>query len=172
MPIYLLISVVAEKYLLFKIVYGTVVKLCKISILKKQSVDSNGKTMNRILKRAILPALVATSLVGANIAAVKPASADQRLIHDIGVGAGGGAAAGLVTNRRHTWRNAVNGAAAGAAVHAVNHGGRHKSRNVARDAAVGAAAGTAAGLLTDRKHTWRNAVNGAAAGTAVNVLGR
>ena len=124
--------------------------------------------MNRILKRALLPGLVATSLVGVNIAALRPAFADPSLIHDVGVGAGGGAAAGLVTNRRHTWRNAVNGAAAGAAVHAV---GRHKKRNVARDAAVGAAAATAAGLITDRKHTWRNAVNGAAAGTAVNVLG-
>ncbi|MBR8832769.1 MAG: hypothetical protein DSM106950_01675 [Stigonema ocellatum SAG 48.90 = DSM 106950] len=128
--------------------------------------------MHPILKRTLLPSLMAMSLVGGNLVSVQPASAKHRLIKDAGVGAAAGTVTGTVTSRHHTAANAVNGAAAGAAVNAVNHGGRHRSRHLARDTAVGAAAGTVAGVITNRRHPLSNAINGGAAGAATNLLGR
>ncbi len=128
--------------------------------------------MHPILKRTLLPSLVAMSLVGGNLVSVKPASANHRIIKDAGVGAAAGTVTGTITSPHHTVGNAINGAAAGAAVNAVNHGGRHKSRHLVRDTAVGAAAGTVTGLITNRHHPLSNAINGGSAGAATNLLGR
>ncbi|MBD0389517.1 MAG: hypothetical protein ICV54_24195, partial [Nostoc sp. C3-bin3] len=73
--------------------------------------------MNRILKRTLLPSLMAASLAGGTLVPAKPASAD--ILRDIGVGAGAGVVSGAVRGRGSVLNNAVKGAAAGAAVNAV-----------------------------------------------------
>ncbi len=128
--------------------------------------------MNKILKSALLPGLVATGLFGINLAFVRPASAGSHQIRDIGIGAGASAVTGEITGHHHAAKNAINGAAAGAAVHALDHGNCHsRGRHVVRDIGVGAGASTVAGLITNRHHTLSNAVNGAVAGGAVNLAG-
>ncbi len=128
--------------------------------------------MNRIFKSALLPSLVATSLVGVNLVSMKPVAAGDHQIRDIGIGAGASTVTGEITGHHHAAKNAINGAAAGAAVHALDHGNCHRrGGHLVRDVGVGAGASTVAGLITNRHHTLSNAVNGAVAGGAVNLAG-
>ena len=60
------------------------------------------------IKKAILPSLMATSLFGATLLPAQQASADDRVLRDIGVGAAAGAAAGLITGQGSFLGNAVN----------------------------------------------------------------
>jgi hypothetical protein len=128
--------------------------------------------MNRILKRTLLPGLMATSLVGVSLVSVKPAQADDNLVRDIGIGAGASVVTGAITGNHSTLNNAINGAAAGAAVNGTNRAFRSGTghRNLARDAGVGAAASTVTGEITGNHHPIRNAVGGAAAGGLINLL--
>ncbi len=128
--------------------------------------------MNLTLKRAFMPGVVATSLVGATLLPVKPASADQNVWRDIGIGAATGVVSSVVT-KHNVVHNVVNGAAAGAAVNQSRDLLTQKGKrpNVLGDAAVGAAASTVTGQVTGgRRHTLRNAANGAAVGTVINIL--
>ena len=128
--------------------------------------------MNRIFKSALLPSLVATSLVGVNLVSMKPVAAGDNQIRDIGIGAGASTVTGEITGHHHAAKNAINGAAAGAAVHALDHGNCHRrGGHLVREIGVGAGASTVAGLITNRHHTLSNAVNGAVAGGAVNLAG-
>ena len=129
--------------------------------------------MNRILKRTILPGLMAASLAGGTLVPAKPASAD--MLTDIGIGAGAGVVSGAVRGRGSVLNNAIKGAAAGAAVNAV-HGTRRQPKNrrvgnLGQDVGVGAAASTVTGIiLNGTKDTLGDATDGAAAGAAINVL--
>lgn len=130
--------------------------------------------MNRILKRILLPNLLATSLIGVSLVPGAPASADDKILRDVGIGAAAGAVTGIITNDNSPVTNAVNGAAAGAAVNAANGArsrrARARGRNCLQDVAVGAAGGTVAGAITNRRRTGSNAINGAAAGGAICLL--
>ncbi|MDJ0617676.1 MAG: hypothetical protein QNJ63_13195 [Calothrix sp. MO_192.B10] len=121
--------------------------------------------MNKILKKRLLPSLIATGLIGATFIPAKPASAD-RLLKDVVTGAGVGAVSGVVTKKGSTVDNAINGAVAGAAVNAANRG---KKPSLVRDAAVGAAASTVSGVITrKRKRPVQDAVSGAVTGILIN----
>ncbi|MBD2356824.1 hypothetical protein H6G41_19700 [Tolypothrix sp. FACHB-123] len=130
--------------------------------------------MNPILKRTILPGLMAASLAGGTLIPAEPASAD--MLRDIGIGAGTGVVSGAVRGRGRVVNNAVKGAAAGAAVNAV-HGTRRRAKNrrvgnLGQDMAVGAAASTVTGIILNggTRDSLGDAVDGAAAGAAINVL--
>ncbi|MBD2203199.1 hypothetical protein H6G33_17345 [Calothrix sp. FACHB-1219] len=129
--------------------------------------------MNPILKRTILPGLMAASLAGGTLVPAQPASAD--ILKDIGIGAGAGVVSGAVRGRGSVVNNAIKGAAAGAAVNAV-HGTRRQARNrrvgnLGQDMGVGAAASTVTGIiLHGTKDTLGDAVDGAAAGAAINGI--
>lgn len=128
--------------------------------------------MNKILKRAFMPSLLAASLAGVTLVPAQPASADKKIIEDIGIGAGAGVVSGAVRGRGNVLNNALKGAAAGAAVNAAN-GARSnpKNRNLGQDAGVGAAASTVTGTITrPGKDTLGDAVDGAVAGTAIHIL--
>ncbi len=129
--------------------------------------------MNQILKHTLLPTLVATSLVSVNLMSVKPASAEDKWIRDIGIGAATGVVTGAVLGHGSTLGNVVNGAASGAAVHAASGGHNyHTGGDILRDAGVGTAAGVVSGAVTNGgHHTLTNAVEGAATGAAINILG-
>jgi hypothetical protein len=128
--------------------------------------------MNRILKHTLLPTLVATGLVGVNLVAAKPASANDQWIRDVGIGAATGLVTGAVTHDGSTISNVINGAGAGAAVHAASDGRNyHKSGDLLRDVGVGAAAGTVSGAITNHHHPVNNVINGAATGALINILG-
>ncbi len=126
--------------------------------------------MNRTQKRLLLPSLVATSLLSATLFSVKPASANDHLLRDIGVGAGASVVTGTISGHHSVINNAINGAAAGAAVHGTSRA--LHSRNLARDAGVGAATSTVTGEITGSHHPLHNALSGAAAGAAIALLGR
>ena len=127
--------------------------------------------MNKFLKRAFLPSLLATGIFSATFIPAKPAAADEDLLKDAGIGAAAGALTGIITNNDSVLTNAVNGAAAGAAVNAANSGRRNKrNRNIIQDVGVGAAGGTVAGEITNRRGTVSNTINGAAAGAAIHIL--
>jgi hypothetical protein len=126
--------------------------------------------MNRNLKRTLIPGLMATGLVGSAFLSVKPAFARDRILRDIGIGAGAGAATSIITG--HPLSSAVNGAAAGAGVYGTNKAfGSHAGhRDLARNAGAGAASSLVTGAVTGQHHPLNNAINGAAAGTAINLL--
>ncbi|MBR8838645.1 MAG: hypothetical protein DSM106950_32750 [Stigonema ocellatum SAG 48.90 = DSM 106950] len=130
--------------------------------------------MNQILKHTLLPTLVATTLASINLMSLKPASANDNWIKDIGIGAATGVVTGAITGHNSGIHNAVNGAAAGAAVHAVNGSSKtyHRSGDLLRDAGVGAAAGTVTGAVTGSHHPVSNAIGGAATGALINILDR
>ena len=130
--------------------------------------------MNRILKHTLLPTLVATSLAGVNLMSVKPASANDNWIKDVGIGAATGVVTGAITGHNSAVHNVVNGAAAGAAVHAVNGSRKtyHRSGDLLRDTAVGAGASTVTGAVTGSRHPINNAIGGAATGALINILDR
>ncbi|WP_341525870.1 hypothetical protein WKK05_25300 [Nostoc sp. UHCC 0302] len=130
--------------------------------------------MNRILKRALLPGLMAASLASATLVPAKPAAADDRILEDIGIGAATGVVTGVVTGNTNVLRNAVKGGAAGAAVNGVN-GTRsryhQKHRNAAQDVGVGAAASTITGAATrGGRVTANDAITGAAVGGAIHLI--
>ena len=114
--------------------------------------------MNLSLRRALMPSVLATNLVGATFLPAKPASADQNFLRDIGIGAATGVVSGVVT-RHSVLPNAINGATAGAAVNQSRDLLTRKGQrpNLLKDAAVGAATGTVAGQVVNRHHTVRNA---------------
>lgn len=119
-----------------------------------------------------LSGLFAASFIGATLLAAKPASADQNLLRDIGIGAATGVVTGTITNDDSALGNAANGAAAGAAVNVTRDawGNNPGQQNLPRDAGVGAAASTVTGVITNRDNPVSNAVNGAAAGTVIHLL--
>ncbi|NDJ15865.1 hypothetical protein [Myxacorys almedinensis] len=127
--------------------------------------------MKQTLKRALMPGLMATGLISATFLPAKPASADQNVWRDIGIGAATGAVSSIVTKHKVV-PNIINGAAAGAAVNQSRDLSTRKGQrpDVLRDAGFGAAAGAAAGGVTNRRHTIRNAANGAAVGAVINIL--
>ncbi|MBW4560087.1 MAG: hypothetical protein KME32_02835 [Mojavia pulchra JT2-VF2] len=131
--------------------------------------------MNRILKRTLLPGLMAASLASVSLVPVQPAAADDQILRDIGIGAAAGVISGGVRGRGSIINNAVKGAAAGAAVNGVHSTRRQpknrRNRNIIQDVGIGAAAGTAAGAITrGGKDTLGDAVDGAAAGAAIHVI--
>ncbi len=126
--------------------------------------------MNKFIKRAFLPSLLATGIFSATLIPAQPAAADD-LLEDAAIGAAAGAVTGIITNNDSVLTNAVNGAAAGAAVNAANSGRRNKKdRNLIQDVGIGAAGGTVAGEVTNRRGTVSNTINGAAAGAAIHIL--
>ncbi len=130
--------------------------------------------MNKIIKRALLPSLMAASLAGVTLVPAKPAAADDQVLRDAGIGAVTNVVTGAVRGRRNVLRNAVRGGVTGAAVNGANglrntHNRRH--RNAAQDVGVGAGASALTGVITgDSKDTLGNAVDGAAVGGAIHLL--
>lgn len=128
--------------------------------------------MKLTFKRAIMPSVMASGLVGATLLPMQPASADQNVWRDIGIGAAAGAASSAITGHKFG-RSVLNGAAAGAAVNQSRDLTTPKGKRpgVVQDAAVGAAASTVTGRVTaGGKHTRRDAINGAATGALINIL--
>ena len=132
--------------------------------------STTGVDMNKFLKRALLPSLLATGIFSATLIPAKPAAADNKLLEDVGIGAAAGAVTGIITNNDSVLTNAVNGAAAGATVNAGNSGRNKRNRNLIQDIGLGAAGGTVAGEVTNRRGTVSNTINGAAAGAAIHIL--
>ncbi len=129
--------------------------------------------MNLNLKRALLPNLLATSLLGVTLLPAQPAAADDQILRDIGIGAAAGIVTGAITNDGSALKNGINGAAAGAAVNGANGLRKNRrNRSIVQDVGVGAAGGTVSGAITNRKNTGSNALNGAAAGAAIHLLTR
>ncbi|MEM7713075.1 MAG: hypothetical protein AAF349_05765 [Cyanobacteria bacterium P01_A01_bin.68] len=127
--------------------------------------------MNKFIKRAFLPSLLATGILSATLIPAQPAKADDDLLEDAAIGAAAGAITGIITNNDSVLTNAVNGAAAGAAVNAANSGRRNKKdRNLIQDVGVGAGTSTVTGEIINRDGTVSNTINGAAAGAAIHIL--
>ncbi|MCC5666019.1 hypothetical protein LC653_19360 [Nostoc sp. CHAB 5784] len=128
--------------------------------------------MNNILKRTLLPSLMAASLAGVTIIPAKPAAADDRVLRDAGIGAVTNVVTGAVRGNGRVLDNAVKGGVTGAAVNGAN-GLRNNRRNrsVVQDIGVGAGASAVTGVITgDGKDTLGNAVDGAAVGAAIHLL--
>ena len=130
--------------------------------------------MNNILKRTLLPSLMAASLAGVTLVPAKPAAADDQVLRDAGIGAVTNVVTGAVRGRRNVLKNAVRGGVTGAAVNGANGlrntRNRH-NRNVVQDIGVGAGASAVTGVITgDGKDTLGNAVDGAAVGAAIHLL--
>jgi hypothetical protein len=127
--------------------------------------------MNLSLRRALMPGMIATSLVGATLLPIKPAAADQNVWRDAGIGAATGVVSSVVTGHKVV-PNVINGAAAGIAVNQSRDLLTRRGRrpDLLQDAAVGAATSTVTGSVTNRRHTVRNAANGAAVGAVINIL--
>ncbi|WP_017316848.1 hypothetical protein [Mastigocladopsis repens] len=128
--------------------------------------------MNKILKRTLMPCLMAASLAGVTLVPAQPASADKKILEDIGIGAGAGVVSGAVRGRGNVLNNAVKGAAAGAAVNAANGARRNpRNRNLGQDVGVGVAASTVTGTITrPGKDTLGDAVDGGVAGAAIHII--
>ncbi len=128
--------------------------------------------MNTILKRTLLPSLMAASLAGVTLVPAKPAAADDQVLRDIGIGAATNVVTGAVRGNGDFLGNAVKGGATGAAVNGANGLRRDRSnRNAAQDVGVGAGASALTGVITgDRKDTLGNAIDGAAVGGAIHLL--
>jgi hypothetical protein len=130
--------------------------------------------MNNILKRTLLPSLMAASLAGVTLVPAKPAAADDQVLRDAGIGAVTNVITGAVRGNGGVVRNAITGGLTGAAVNGANglrntHNRRH--RNLGQDIGVGAGASALTGVITgDRKDTLGNAVDGAAVGGAIHLL--
>ncbi len=128
--------------------------------------------MNTILKRTLLPSLMAASLAGVTLVPAKPAAADDQVLRDIGIGAATNVVTGAVRGNGDFLGNAVKGGATGAAVNGANGLRRDRSnRNAAQDVGVGAGASALTGVITgDRKDTLGNAIDGAAVGGAIHLF--
>ncbi|QMS91029.1 hypothetical protein HUN01_26865 [Nostoc edaphicum CCNP1411] len=130
--------------------------------------------MNNILKRTLLPSLMAASLAGVTIIPAKPAAADDQVLRDAGIGAVTNVVTGAVRGNGSVLNNAVKGGVTGAAVNGANglrNTRNRRNRNVVQDVGVGAGASAVTGVITgDRKDTLGNAVDGAAVGAAIHLL--
>ncbi|WP_138503016.1 hypothetical protein [Nostoc sp. PA-18-2419] len=128
--------------------------------------------MNTILKRTLLPSLMAASLAGVTLAPAKPAAADDQVLRDIGIGAATNVVTGAIRGNGGVLGNAVKGGATGAAVNGANGLRRnHRHRSAVQDVGVGAGASALTGVITgDRRDTLGNAVDGAAVGGAIHLL--
>ncbi|MFN6514028.1 MAG: hypothetical protein RMY29_005950 [Nostoc sp. CreGUA01] len=128
--------------------------------------------MNTILKRTLLPSLMAASLAGVTLVPAKPAAADDQVLRDIGIGAATNVVTGAVRGNGDFLGNAVKGGATGAAVNGANGLRRDRSnRSAAQDVGVGAGASALTGVITgDRKDTLGNAIDGAAVGGAIHLF--
>ncbi|MDZ8104091.1 MAG: hypothetical protein RM338_00480 [Nostoc sp. DedQUE12a] len=128
--------------------------------------------MNTILKRTLLPSLMAASLAGVTLVPAQQASADDRVLRDIGIGAATNVVTGAIRGNGDFLGNAVKGGATGAAVNGANGLRRDRNnRNAAQDIGVGAGASALTGVITgDRKDTLGNAIDGAAVGGAIHLL--
>ncbi|MBD2676943.1 MULTISPECIES: hypothetical protein [Nostoc] len=128
--------------------------------------------MNTILKRTLLPSLMAASLAGVTLVPAQQASADDRVLRDIGIGAATNVVTGAIRGNGDFLGNAVKGGATGAAVNGANGlRGDRRHRNAAQDVGVGAGASALTGVITgDRKDTLGNAIDGAAVGGAIHLL--
>jgi hypothetical protein len=136
---------------------------------------SEGNTMNNILKRTLLPSLMAASLAGVTLVPAKPAAADDQVLRDAGIGAVTNVVTGAVRGRGSVLDNAVKGGVTGAAVNGANGlrntRNNRRNRNVVQDVGVGAGASAVTGVITgDGKDTLGNAVDGAAVGAAIHLL--
>ncbi|WP_414543256.1 hypothetical protein [Nostoc sp. CCY0012] len=127
--------------------------------------------MNQILKRTLLPSLMAASLTGITLVPAQQAAANT-MLRDIGTGAATSAASGAIRGCGSLLNNAVKGAAAGAAVNAANSNRQNRRNpNIARNAGVGAVASTVTGaVIGNCKDPLGNAVDGAAAGAVIHIL--
>ncbi|MDF5709589.1 MAG: hypothetical protein PUP90_18485 [Nostoc sp. S4] len=127
--------------------------------------------MNAILKRTLLPSLMAASLAGVTLAPVKPAAADDQVLRDIGIGAATNVVTGAIRGNGGVLGNAVKGGATGAAVNGANGLRRNRHRSAVQDVGVGAGASALTGVITgDRRDTLGNAIDGAAVGGAIHLL--
>ncbi|MEH2322563.1 MAG: hypothetical protein V7K32_02970 [Nostoc sp.] len=130
--------------------------------------------MNNILRRTLLPSLMAASLAGVTLVPAKPAAADDQVLRDAGIGAVTNVVTGAVMGHGNVVKNAVRGGVTGAAVNGANGLRKRRNRhhrNLGQDVGVGAGASTLTGIITgDRKRTLSNAVDGAAVGGAIHVL--
>jgi hypothetical protein len=128
--------------------------------------------MNIILKRTLLPSLMAASLAGVTLVPAEQAAADDRVLRDIGIGAATNVVPGAIRGNGDFLGNAVKGGATGAAVNGANGLRRDRNnRNAAQDIGVGAGASALTGVITgDRKDTLGNAIDGAAVGGAIHLL--
>ncbi|MBL1202363.1 hypothetical protein VF14_20425 [Nostoc linckia z18] len=128
--------------------------------------------MNIILKRTLLPSLMAASLAGVTLVPAEQAAADDRVLRDIGIGAATNVVTGAIRGNGDFLGNAVKGGATGAAVNGANGLRRDRNnRNAAQDIGVGAGASALTGVITgDRKDTLGNAIDGAAVGGAIHLL--
>ncbi|MEH2254313.1 hypothetical protein [Nostoc sp.] len=132
--------------------------------------------MNNILKRTLLPSLMAASLAGVTLVPAKPAAADDQVLRDVGIGAVTNVVTGAVRGHGNVLGNAAKGGVTGAAVNGANglrkHGYRnHNRRSAVQDVGVGAGAGALTGAVTgDGRHTVGNAIDGAAVGGAIHLL--
>ena len=130
--------------------------------------------MNNILKRTLLPSLMAASLAGVSLVPAKPAIADDQVLRDAGIGAVTNVVTGAVRGHGSVLNNAVRGGVTGAAVNGANGLRNHRNRrhrNLGQDVGVGAGASIFTGIITgNRRDTLGNAVDGAAVGGAIHVL--
>ncbi|MEH2040344.1 hypothetical protein [Nostoc sp.] len=130
--------------------------------------------MNKILKRALLPSLMAASLAGVSLVPTKPAAADDQVLRDAGIGAVTNVVTGAVRGNGNVLGNAVKGGVTGAAVNGANglrNTRNRRHRNAAQDVGVGAGASAVTGVITgDKRDTLGNAIDGAAVGGAIHLL--
>ncbi|MEH2242564.1 hypothetical protein [Nostoc sp.] len=130
--------------------------------------------MNNILKRTLLPSLMAASLAGVTLVPAKPAAADDQVLRDVGIGAVTNVVTGSVRGHGSVLGNAAKGGLTGAAVNGANGLRSHhhrRNRNLGQDIGVGAGASALTGAVTgDGRHTVGNAIDGAAVGGAIHLL--
>ncbi|MEH1998683.1 MAG: hypothetical protein V7L00_08010 [Nostoc sp.] len=128
--------------------------------------------MNKILKRTLLPSLMAASLAGVTLVPAKPAAADDQVLRDAGIGAVTNVVTGAVRGNGSVLGNAVKGGVTGAAVNGANGLRKHpRHRNLGQDMGVGAGTSAVTGIITgDQRDTLGNAVDGAAVGGVIHVL--
>ncbi|MCC5606125.1 hypothetical protein LC612_04785 [Nostoc sp. CHAB 5834] len=130
--------------------------------------------MNNILKRTLLPSLMAASLAGVTLVPAKPAAADDQVLRDAGIGAVTNVVTGAVRGKGNVLNNAVRGGVTGAAVNGANglrNTRNRRNRSVVQDVGVGAGASAVTGVVTGNgKDTLGNAVDGAAVGAAIHLL--
>ncbi|MEH2358134.1 hypothetical protein [Nostoc sp.] len=128
--------------------------------------------MNNILKRTLLPSLMAASLAGVTLVPAKPAAADDQVLRDAGIGAVTNVVTGAIRGNGSVLGNAVKGGVTGAAVNGANGLRNHpRHRNLGQDVGVGVGASALTGVITgDSRDTLGNAVDGAAVGGVIHVL--
>ncbi|BBD66803.1 hypothetical protein NIES4072_59210 [Nostoc commune NIES-4072] len=130
--------------------------------------------MNNILKRTLLPSLMAASLAGVTLVPAKPAAADDQVLRDAGIGAVTNVVTGAVRGKGNVLNNAVRGGVTGAAVNGANglrNTRNRRHRSVVQDVGVGAGTSAVTGAITgNSRDTLGNAVDGAAVGGVIHLL--